>query len=326
MLVAYFPKRKEFGNIIELVKIKNVLSEAIQLRISELNTLILSKEDKNNSIHYIIKDKIFNFLANKIDITKYRGDNYTNYILTFNYNNQDELNDLETILTLLTQNDLELAKNINNEAIKYQTKYNQIIKFSSSIGAILSKKAERAIYDDIIKITEIDKQLISQYQEIFADILNSLKVVNTINKEKKEVQLTDKQKQNIQQLEEYARKAGYQGEFDQLNILGTINNIEEWMFKQNHYIELAYAMKLVRDDWSDGVDVVENALDNFKYCNLKDHKIYTEIKKCLQAIENLETDGRVFRDCEYDYITLFSLVENPSLVDLAIFLTKLKFS
>lgn len=328
MLVAYFPKRKEFGNLIELVKISDdILGKSIQLRISELNSFILGTEDKYNSAKYIIKAKIFNFLEDKIDISNYKGDGIVNYVLKFNYENQNELNDLKSILDMLTRNDLKLAESINQEASQCQDEYNQIINFSASIKAFLSKKTKQVIYNDVVKVVKLELDLINQYQEILINILDSLKPnIETSPTNKAgdtNLQLTNGQKQFIQELETLARDAGCQQELDKSSPIGAVNDIKEWMFEQDKYIELAYAMQSVRNDWSDGVSVVESALDNFKCCTIRDNEIHTEIKECLEAIENKETDGRVFRDCRYNYDFLFSLVDNPRLLKLAYFLLKI---
>ncbi len=76
--------------------------------------------------------------------------------------------------------------------------------------------------------------------------------------------------------------------------------------KKDKYLDLAVAMLSVRNDWNDGPDRVESALGRFKVESAEDK----EIDDCIGAlIANWDSDGRVFRDCEYNYDYLFSKVD-----------------
>jgi len=61
---------------------------------------------------------------------------------------------------------------------------------------------------------------------------------------------------------------------------------------------LADAMIRNRIDWSDGPDIVRSELRHFAVENDIDKLIYECLSNC---VDNWDGDGRVFRDCEYNY-------------------------
>lgn len=76
------------------------------------------------------------------------------------------------------------------------------------------------------------------------------------------------------------------------------------------YFNLAYAMEATRNDWNDGFYKVENALASF----VVEKDLDKEIEKELQELLNSEEqDGRIFRDCQYNYGYLYTLT-NPAIV------------
>jgi virulence-associated protein VapD len=93
-------------------------------------------------------------------------------------------------------------------------------------------------------------------------------------------------------------------------------SIEDWhdllyvLCKKDKYLKLAVAMYRTRCDWSDGFYRVEDALGDFDVKNPQDGEICDCVSSCLSS----DSDGRVFRDCEWNYDVLFSLVENKELL------------
>lgn len=76
------------------------------------------------------------------------------------------------------------------------------------------------------------------------------------------------------------------------------------------YFNLAYAMEATRNDWNDGFYKVEGALSKFEVATEED----AEIKIALQELVfGEESDGRIFRDCKYNYSYLYSLA-TPAIV------------
>ena len=67
----------------------------------------------------------------------------------------------------------------------------------------------------------------------------------------------------------------------------------------NKYVGLALSMAKTRGDWSQGFYRVKGALNNFKVETELDQKIYDEIIDILTDRDIM--DGRIFRDCNYNY-------------------------
>jgi hypothetical protein len=77
------------------------------------------------------------------------------------------------------------------------------------------------------------------------------------------------------------------------------------VLKKNKYLRLAYYLEKNRNDWNDGYDFAETGLDGFTIENGTDQEIYDEIQG---LIDNWNNDGRVFRDCTWNYSVLYQLV------------------
>lgn len=76
------------------------------------------------------------------------------------------------------------------------------------------------------------------------------------------------------------------------------------------YLHLADAMLKAREDFSEDYQV-EYAISTFSIENDYDRAIYECITSCLEDYE----DGRVFRDCEWNYGRIFELVTDDLLKD-----------
>lgn len=76
------------------------------------------------------------------------------------------------------------------------------------------------------------------------------------------------------------------------------------------YLNLAWAMEQTRNDWSEGFDKVECAIAKFVVVAEEDCEIEKCIEECLEDCE----DGRVFRDCQYNYSVLYAKVA-PELME-----------
>jgi len=84
------------------------------------------------------------------------------------------------------------------------------------------------------------------------------------------------------------------------------------ILKEDKYLCLAHYLQLNRGDWSDGYHYAETGIDGFSADSPEDKLIYKEI---TGLIENWDGDGRVFRDCKYNYDYLFNLVEDHLVKD-----------
>lgn len=96
------------------------------------------------------------------------------------------------------------------------------------------------------------------------------------------------------------------------NAMSTKNDILQAILKKDKYLHLAYYLEMNRGDWNDGYSYAEMGLDGFNVVTDLDKEIVEEIQG---LIDNWDHDGRVFRDCTYNYGYLYGLVEDQQLVD-----------
>ena len=80
--------------------------------------------------------------------------------------------------------------------------------------------------------------------------------------------------------------------------------------EKNKYLDLAYALEKNRGDWNEGYDYAESGLNRFKVVTEQDQEIYDNIYSYFDDF----CDGRVFRDCEWNYGRLYGLVDNNDLM------------
>lgn len=91
-----------------------------------------------------------------------------------------------------------------------------------------------------------------------------------------------------------------------------IGDVLKAIISRCKYLELADAMYNTRNDWSTGFGLVESVLPCFKIENPEDRSIVEELSSIL---EGDETDGRIFRDCVYNYSVLYGMVDPQLLAD-----------
>lgn len=77
-------------------------------------------------------------------------------------------------------------------------------------------------------------------------------------------------------------------------------------------LDLALAMMDCRSDWSDGPDIVDHALGRFTARTAEDHTIEDSLLPLCH--DEWDHDGRVFRDCEWNYERILSSIEDKQLV------------
>lgn len=81
------------------------------------------------------------------------------------------------------------------------------------------------------------------------------------------------------------------------------------LVNKNKYLALSHAMRSVRGDWNNGCGEVSDALDKFIIENDTDKEIEIAILRAINYFHE-DRDGRIFRDCEWNYSKLFTLVDN----------------
>ena len=91
-----------------------------------------------------------------------------------------------------------------------------------------------------------------------------------------------------------------------------VNDILEFLLAKDKYLALAHGGLASRMNWSDGFYKAESALGNFKVETEIDQEIVDDWNEIFTSDE---TDGRAFRDTEYNYSYLFGLVEDKQLLE-----------
>lgn len=81
---------------------------------------------------------------------------------------------------------------------------------------------------------------------------------------------------------------------------------------KNKYLRLAHYMCENRNDWNEGCDYAEIGLDGFIPDSEEDEEIYACVSRACG--EGWQGDGRVFRDMQYNYSYIYSLVEDEPLM------------
>jgi len=92
----------------------------------------------------------------------------------------------------------------------------------------------------------------------------------------------------------------------------TWENLLEHIVTKNKYLRLAHYLSLNRGDWNDGCDYAETGISGFTIETDIDREISDNINSCMG--ENWDGDGRVFRDCEWNYDRIFGLVTDSDLL------------
>lgn len=90
------------------------------------------------------------------------------------------------------------------------------------------------------------------------------------------------------------------------------NVLTEEIAKKNKYLYLAQYLSKNRVDWSDGYSYAEIGMNNFTVENQMDAEIMSELSSLTR---DWDGDGRVFRDCKWNYNVLFEIAtkENKEL-------------
>jgi len=88
----------------------------------------------------------------------------------------------------------------------------------------------------------------------------------------------------------------------------TWDDILEALRQKDQRLDLAVAMQQTRGDWSDGFYRVSYALGRFKIETDEDKDIANDVVSCMN-----DDDGRVFRDCGWNYGRLFETAADQQL-------------
>lgn len=81
-------------------------------------------------------------------------------------------------------------------------------------------------------------------------------------------------------------------------------DIVDALRRLNKYLDLAAAMESVRHDWNDGCGWVRYALESFEVETETDRAI---VENLWPYVNDWDNDGRVFRDCAWNYDRIYGL-------------------
>lgn len=154
-----------------------------------------------------------------------------------------------------------------------------------------------------------DENLLTKLVNAYKDIINEWyeNEIKYIKEEQKKLEEEKKQKEHNKVLALLLAK------YD-LDLDKDWNDLLEVVISKNKYLSLAYYLERNRGDWSNGCDYAEIGLMDFTIENEIDKEIYDDIQQYINDWENYD-DGRVFRDCRYNYNALYEMVneQNPEL-------------
>jgi hypothetical protein len=164
-------------------------------------------------------------------------------------------------------------------------------------------------YDDINATYIVDDGFLQEERLFLEAKKNCEDYINEVEK----LELEEKKKIEREKVEKRANKdlIKFQIKYE------CDESIEDWhdllyiLCKKDKYLKLAIAMYRTRCDWSDGFYKVEDALGDFHIENDQDSEIYNCVQERLNSDEQ---DGRIFRDCMWNYDVLYSIVENQELL------------
>jgi hypothetical protein len=128
----------------------------------------------------------------------------------------------------------------------------------------------------------------------------------TIRKELQEAEKTEKAKKEVLAKARLQVKYNLDDDFEWSDVLEVLDS-------KDKYFKLARAMEDTRNDWNDGYGRVQYAISGFEVVTEEDKEIFEEIYNLSHEYEDI--DGRVFRDCEYNYSFLYGKVSEEIMRD-----------
>jgi vacuolar-type H+-ATPase subunit H len=146
--------------------------------------------------------------------------------------------------------------------------------------------------------------LIKSAEDTFKRHADTLK--GTIRKELQDAEKTEKAKKEVLAKARLQVKYNFDDDFEWSDVLEVLDS-------KDKYFKLARAMEDTRNDWNDGYGRVQYAIRGFEVVTEEDKEIFESIHEL--AYESEDIDGRVFRDCEYNYSFLYGKVSEEIMSD-----------
>lgn len=172
------------------------------------------------------------------------------------------------------------------------------------------KKQISGFVSDLDRITPKDN-----YEDLCKQIEQKYRQIEKFGEAKlKEAESKRREKEKVEQEQRRVKElALLQAKYTPDTADSDIHDIIEEIVSKNKYLRLAYYLEKNRGSWVDGYDYAETGLSGFTV----ETKIDKEIEKELSEIiydDDPDIDGRVFRDCKYNYDVLYGMVDDEQLL------------
>lgn len=146
-------------------------------------------------------------------------------------------------------------------------------------------------YDDQ-KIEKRKMELVRQFAELYDRELSKVREARRAKEKEEADRLANK------------KLALLLAKYD-LDLESEWSDVLDKILEKNKYLRLAHYLRMNREDWNEGDWYARRGLDQFTIETEKDQDIYDDISRYTG--EGWDFDGRVFRDCHYNYDVLFSM-------------------
>ncbi|MGM7720627.1 hypothetical protein [Metabacillus sp. Hm71] len=329
-LIEEVNKVKSFAmKKIEKLENSTNIKKVQQLKTTWLNkTQVRTREDsswfsKNKYIMLSVPKDFYEKLDNKEAISIFKTNdrwNDVDFKVTISEENKEKLVEFKKILDVIYDAD----QVIHNENLRIVEENKQL---EAAIFGILDQAGIRRSYYGY-KTNRSSKKT-EQHYHFSSEIRGQIPTFyskNSLDERKKTLlQQIDKYWNNeiTKIIEERRKKEQEQKEKEQNRKLALLlakydlsldddwEDILDKIINKNKYLYLAHYLYKNRNDWTSGYSYAETGLGGFSVENELDQKIYDNIQ---YHIDNWDMDGRIFRDCEYNYDVLFGMVEDSDLM------------
>lgn len=238
----------------------------------------------------------------------------------FKEDSTDSLENMVTFIEAMAQADKETHKQ-NVEKVRInQTTEKRLFDILEQVGissTYYGYKTSRS--RDTTKMyysfpSEIRKQIPTNYSETrLDDLRKSLidKVKKIWNDETYKMKQKRMEKEKAEKEKEQNKKLALLLAKYDLELTDSWEDLEDVIINKNKYLRLAYYLEKNRNDWTSGYDYAESGLSCFRAESEIDHKIEEDIESYMY--DNWGGDGRVFRDCTYNYSVLYHMAAEQDL-------------
>lgn len=229
-------------------------------------------------------------------------------------------------------NDCQVVFNENIEAVEHNKKV--VAKVTSLMKAIgipdtyyesyfktnrSSKKTtdtKRAGYlQDIDRNIKLHNPAVPLMKDIIGDSYTGVvRVYEDLIKKLREAEVKAEKEKQLKESEH--KVALLRAKYTPDDAMSEGDEILEGVLSKCKYLRLAYYLEKNRGDWNDGYDYAETGISGFIVETEEDREISQEINSLIDnGQEYGDIDGRVFRDCEYNYGYLFTKVDESLMKD-----------